>query len=637
VRARLTGRLFGLAGRTPRRWILVTATACVIVPLVSWISGPAVAQSQSPSSPTPWPGGVWQPDVATYGMTVQANVPITMDDGVVLTANVGYPTDLASGQRADGKFPVLLTQDPYTFATQPDPYYVDRGYIFVTAETRGTGTSGGDFGFFSARDAKDGVALVNWVAHQLPGSNGTVGLTGCSFLGISQMFTAAAVGPNSPIKAIVPACTGHQYDGLYFVGGIGSQNAAQFAAGGSAAIFGTANLAQTTQFLGAVGTSITNGGDDAYNRQFWQQRTSSNAAAGVVRNGIPALLWSGWQAEDLIGGLETYTMFQNAFDHRPLSGPMDVRQPASGRYQMIVGNGSHGQGLDEGIELEWYDTWLKGQRTNIKDTATPLHLFEQGSNRWVNAATLPMDARYSPYYLNDGGAMTSTPSKARGGSDPIVWAPPTTAGATLTYTTKPLAKGATLAGPIDASVYASSSNANLELIADLYDVAPDGTSTRVTTGDILGSLSSLDKVSSWYDDNNVLIFPAHPYLADHYVPAGQVRRYDMWLYPRLYSLAPGHALRLVLSTQAAADSCNGSGVPLSTLPQPCFLTAPQKQTLPGGAYQIDHSRLQPSSINLPLLPYGVFATASSGVTPTSKGAVESLDWGPPAHPRGHHR
>jgi uncharacterized protein len=248
-----------------------------------------------------------------------------------------------------------------------------------------------------------------------------------------------------------------------------------------------------------------------------------------------------------------------------------------------------------------------------------------------------MDARYSPYYLNDGGALTSTPSKARGGSDPIVWAPPTTAGATLTYTTKPLAKGATLAGPIDASVYASSSNANLELIADLYDVAPDGTSTRVTTGDILGSLSSLDKVSSWYDDNNVLIFPAHPYLADHYLPAGQVRRYDMWLYPRLYSLAPGHALRLVLSTQAAADSCNGSGVPLSTLPQPCFLTAPQKQTLPGGAYQIDHSRLQPSSINLPLLPYGVFATASSGVTPTSKGAVESLDWGPPAHPRGHHR
>ena len=486
-------------------------------------------------------------------MTVEANVPITMDDGVVLNANIGFPTNPATGERASGRFPVLLTQDPYTFETQPDPYYVDRGYIFVTAETRGTGTSGGDFGFFSARDAKDGVDLVNFVAHDLSGSNGVVGLTGCSFLGISQMFTAAAIGPNSPIKAIVPACTGHQYDGLYFVGGIGSQNAAQFAGGGSAAIFGTANLAQTTQFLGAVGTSITNGGDDAYNRQFWQQRTSANAAAGVVRNGIPALLWSGWQAEDLIGGLETYTRFQNAYDHRPLSGPMDVHQTATGRYQMIVGNGSHGQGLDEGIELEWYDTWLKGEHTNIKDTGTPLHLFEQGSNRWVNASTLPMDARYTPYYLNAGGALTAKPSNGHGGGDSVVWASPTTAGASLTYTTEPLAKGATLAGPIDASVYASSSNSNLELIADLYDVAPDGTATRVTTGDILGSLSTLDTSGSWYDENHRLTFPSHPYLADHYVPAGQTQRYDMWLYPRLYALAPGHSLRLVVSTQARGE------------------------------------------------------------------------------------
>jgi uncharacterized protein len=608
----------------------------VLLPLVAVVSGPAQAQGQSASTPTPWPGGVWQPDAPIYAMTVDANVPVTMDDGVVLTANIGYPTDPATGQRAQGKFPVLLTQDPYTFETQPDPYYVDRGYIFVTAETRGTGTSGGDFGFFSPRDAKDGVDLVDWVAHHLAGSNGVVGLTGCSFLGISQMFTAAAVGPNSPIKAIIPACTGHQYDGLYFVGGIGSQNAAQFAAGGSAAIFGTANLAQTTQFLGAVGTSITDGGDDAYNRQFWQQRTSANAAAGVVRNGIPALLWSGWQAEDLIGGLQTYTMFQNAYDHRPLSGPMDVRQPATGRYQMVVGNGSHGQGLDEAIELEWYDTWLKGEHTNIKNTATPLHLYEQGSNRWVNASTLPMDAKYTPYYLNAGGELTTSPSKAHGGSDSIIWAPPTTAGATLTYTTKPLPKGATLAGPIDASVYATSSNANLELIADLFDVAPDGTATRVTTGDILGSLSTLDRSTSWFDDNHLLTFPSHPYVADHYVPAGQVQRYDMWLYPRLYALAPGHSLRLVVSTQAATTSCNGSGAPLSTLPQPCFLTAPQKQTLPGGAYQVGHSRLQPSSINLPLLPYEVFRTAVSAVTPTSAGVVESLDWGPAAHPTNHH-
>jgi hypothetical protein len=91
-----------------------------------------------------------------------------------------------------------------------------------------------------------------------------------------------------------------------------------------------------------------------------------------------------------------------------------------------------------------------------------------------------------------------------------------------------------------------------------------------------------------------------------------------------------------MATQAALSSCNGSGAPLSTLPQPCFLTTPQKQTLLGGAYQVDHSRLYPSSIKLPLLPYGIFRTAVSGVTPTSGVVVESLDWGPQARGTRHH-
>lgn len=83
-----------------------------------------------------------------------------MSDGVVLRADVSYPTVLKTGVRAPGPFPVILTQTPYlnTKPTQGD-YFVQRGYIFVTAYVRGTLSSGGDFGFFSERDAKDGAEL----------------------------------------------------------------------------------------------------------------------------------------------------------------------------------------------------------------------------------------------------------------------------------------------------------------------------------------------------------------------------------------------------------------------------------------------------------------------------------------------
>ena len=68
-----------------------------------------------------------------------------MDDGVKLVANIGYPSDLATGERASGPFPVLLTQAPYVASQQPSPFFVTRGYIHAVVQVRGTGdTSGPD-------------------------------------------------------------------------------------------------------------------------------------------------------------------------------------------------------------------------------------------------------------------------------------------------------------------------------------------------------------------------------------------------------------------------------------------------------------------------------------------------------------
>jgi hypothetical protein len=62
-----------------------------------------------------------------------------MSDGTILKVDVAYPTDLATGARAPGPFPILLNQTPYlSIKPTAGDYFVQRGYIFVTAYVGGT-------------------------------------------------------------------------------------------------------------------------------------------------------------------------------------------------------------------------------------------------------------------------------------------------------------------------------------------------------------------------------------------------------------------------------------------------------------------------------------------------------------------
>src|SRR5262249_12439410 len=158
------------------------------------------------------------------------------------------------------------------------------------------------------------------------------------------------------------------------------------------------------------------------------------------------LLWVGWGDIIEAGGLQTYAALQNASRNRTVYAPMRPHQPTTPRYQIIVGDWGHGGGLDDGIVLEWFETWLKGINTGIQHTNTPMHLAEQGTNRWINAAQYPPVSRYTPWYLSGAGALTSDPSTLSG-SETLQWGQPTAPGALLEYTTPPLPFGATLAGP----------------------------------------------------------------------------------------------------------------------------------------------------------------------------------------------
>jgi putative CocE/NonD family hydrolase len=155
----------------------------------------------------------------------------------------------------------------------------------------------------------------------------------------------------------------------------------------------------------------------------------------------------------------------------------------------------------------------------------------------------------------------------------------------LTYTTAPFTQDTVLGGPIDATIYATSTRPDTEFVATLEDVAPDGTVTPITTGALLGSLRAVNKTQSWTASDGRFLLPYHPYTAQSKkpVPTGKVTRFDIEVRPTFAQIAQGHRLRLTLTT--------------SDLPA-VVPTAPDDANLTGGVYQVQRNQAAASYIEL---------------------------------------
>jgi predicted acyl esterase len=91
-----------------------------------------------------------------FGVIFEEDVPIRVRDGTVLRADV-YRPDAPAGS----EFPVLMSMSayqksldrilpheaPFTHVERPEPdWWTARGYVLVFVDTRGTGTSPGQYG-----------------------------------------------------------------------------------------------------------------------------------------------------------------------------------------------------------------------------------------------------------------------------------------------------------------------------------------------------------------------------------------------------------------------------------------------------------------------------------------------------------
>ena len=153
------------------------------------------------------------------GMRIDWDVPIAMDDGIVLRADIFRPT-------AEGRYPVILSYGPYAkglafregYKSQwsrlvqaapevlegssnkyqswelVDPEkWVPDGYACLRIDSRGAGRSPGYLDVWCERETQDLHQCVEWAGTQ-PWSTGKVGINGISYYAMNQ-WTVGALRP----------------------------------------------------------------------------------------------------------------------------------------------------------------------------------------------------------------------------------------------------------------------------------------------------------------------------------------------------------------------------------------------------------------------------------------------------------
>jgi len=149
------------------------------------------------------------------GMRIDWDMPIEMEDGLVLRCDVFRPVK-------NGRYPVILSHGPYgkwlhfedgyktawdrmaqkhpdVMAGSSNKYqswevcdpekWVPDGYVVVRVDSRGCGRSPGYVEHWSPRETKDFYNCIEWAGVQ-PWSNGKVGLSGISYYAINQWQVA---------------------------------------------------------------------------------------------------------------------------------------------------------------------------------------------------------------------------------------------------------------------------------------------------------------------------------------------------------------------------------------------------------------------------------------------------------------
>ncbi|GAA4197325.1 CocE/NonD family hydrolase [Streptosporangium oxazolinicum] len=430
-------------------------------------------------------------------MLVEWDVPIEVDDGTVLRADVFRP-------EAEGRYPVILTYGPYAkglsfqegypsawekmAADHPDAVagstnryqnwevvdpekWVPDGYVCVRVDSRGAGRSPGVIDVFSPREVQDHVLCVEWAGEQ-EWSNGKVGLCGISYFAINQWLVASRRPAHLAAVCVWEGAADWYRDSTYH-GGIrttfwdhwyGMQvSSVQYGLGDAGPrnpntgvnVCGDENLSEEERAANRVdlGASIREHPlDDGYHRDRspdWDNVT------------VPVLSAGNWGGQGLHLRGNTHGYLRAASQEKWLEMHGDTH------WSLFY--------ADYGVSLQkrFFGHFLKNEDTGWKEQPPVQlqirHVDSTFTLRHEEAWPIPR-TRWTSLYLDAAhGSLTPEPPATPGsvGYDGM--------GDGVMFETPPLPADTEITGPLSAKLFVESSTADADLFLVVRVFSPDGT------------------------------------------------------------------------------------------------------------------------------------------------------------------
>jgi putative CocE/NonD family hydrolase len=208
------------------RALLVALTLLLVLPGINFTLAAPPHQTDRISQLGQYSGY----STTAYTEWVRTSQYVRVRDGTQLAVDIIRPA--INGAAVEDRLPVLLTYERYHRARMsPDgnlltqvelwPFaktWLNHGYVVVAADMRGTGASFGTRpGEFLDSDSTDAYDVIEWISSQ-PWSDGSVGMYGLSYPGMTQ-WMAAGAAPLA-LKAIVPAMTMFDLYSFTYPGGV---------------------------------------------------------------------------------------------------------------------------------------------------------------------------------------------------------------------------------------------------------------------------------------------------------------------------------------------------------------------------------------------------------------------------------
>ena len=525
-------------------------------------------------------------------MQIDWDAPITMDDGVVLRADVFRPADA-------GNHPVILSYGPYAkglsfqegykgnwarlIKSAPevlrgssnkyqnwelvDPEkWVPDGYACVRIDSRGAGRSPGYLDVWSPRETQDLYQCIEWAGTQ-PWSNGKVGINGISYYAMNQWQVAALKPPHLAALCIWEGASDYyrevcRHGGIlcdflssWYPRQVASVQHGVGARGAKSAVTGELVAGPQTLSDAELAKNRADIPGEAKRRRLIDDYHAARTAQ-FENIEAPLLSAANW------GGMGLHP--RGNFEGWLRAGSKQKWLEVHGDTHFTHFYSSYGEALQKrffGHFLKGEDTgWEKAPRVSLNVRHPGERFIKRAENEWPLART-----QWTKYFLQPRDFGLGT--EAREGEAALSYE---ATGDGLTFRTQPLKKNVEITGPMAAKLWVSSDTVDADLFLVLRVLDPAGKEVvfigsndpRVPVG--LGWLRASHRKLD--PQRSAAYRPWHTHDEEQPLTPGVPVELDIEIWPTCIVVEPG--FRLALSVRGKDYEYDGTDAGVAHAPYP---------------------------------------------------------------------